>query len=73
MLPFLTSLDNPISQSLVAPNTKENIIYDVHMYPPCSYNLKFFKFASALIQKVQIYIGEFNSGYKHETSLYHHN
>lgn len=41
----------------------------VYNIPPCSYNLKFFKFASALIQKVQIYIGEFNSGYKYETSL----
>jgi len=63
------TFDNPISQSLVAPNTKENIFYDVHMYPPSSYNLMFFKFASALIRNVQIYVGEFNSGFKYQTSV----
>ena len=63
------TFDNPISQSLVAPNTKENIVYDVHMYPPSSYNLMFFKFASALIRNVQIYVGEFNSGFKYQTSV----
>lgn len=61
--------DNPILQSRVAPTTRVNTVYDVHMYPPSSYNMRFFRLVCSLLQNVQIYIGEFNSGYKYGANL----
>jgi Cellulase (glycosyl hydrolase family 5) len=61
--------DNPLSQSVVAPDNNENTIYDVHMYPPSYYNMQFFKFASYLMRFARIYVGEFNSGYADGTTL----
>lgn len=61
--------DNPILQSQVAPTTKGDTLYDVHIYPPSSYNMRFFRLVCSLLQNVQIYIGEFNSGYKYGANL----
>ena len=63
------SFDNPISQSQVAPTTNGNTIYDVHIYPPSSYNMRFFRLVCSLLQNVQFYSGEFNSGYKYGANL----
>ena len=42
-------IDNPLSQSVVTPNKNDDMIYDVHMYPPSYYNIQFFKFTSYLM------------------------
>jgi hypothetical protein len=63
------TIDNPLSQSVVAPNKNDDMIYDVHMYPPSYYNIQFFKFTSYLMRVARIYVGEFNSGYVYGTSL----
>ncbi len=57
------SFDNPLLQSQVAPKTKNNLIYDAHMYPPSLSNILFFKLSSFLMRDIKIYIGEFNSNY----------
>jgi hypothetical protein len=63
------SIDNPIFQSQVAPNTRDNVIYDIHMYPPSYYNMQFFRFASSIARNLQIFVGEFNSDYKYGATL----
>jgi Cellulase (glycosyl hydrolase family 5) len=63
------TIDNPLSQSALAPDKNDNIIYDVHMYPPSYYNMQFFKFTSYLMRIAQIYVGEFNSGCVYRTGL----
>jgi len=64
-----TSIDNPILQSQVAPKNGDNVIYDIHMYPPSYYNMQFFRFTSSIARNLQVYVGEFNSDYKYGANL----
>jgi cellulase (glycosyl hydrolase family 5) len=64
-----TSIDNPIFQSRVAPKNGDNVIYDIHMYPPSYYNMQFFRFISSIARNLQMYVGEFNSDYKYGANL----
>ena len=63
------SFDNPLLQSLIAPKSRDNLIYDVHMYPPSLGNMLFFKLSAFLIRDTPIYLGEFNSNYIEGTLL----
>jgi hypothetical protein len=62
-------IDNPILQALVAPATKDNVIYDGHAYPPSIDRMAYFRSISLLMGNVPLYIGEFNSGFIDGTSL----
>jgi cellulase (glycosyl hydrolase family 5) len=64
-----TSIDNPILQSQAAPKNGDNVIYDIHMYPPSYYNMQFFRFISSIARNLQMYVGEFNSDYKYGANL----
>ena len=56
-------IDTAISQALVAPTSKDNVIFDGQSYPPSTTSMAYFKTISLLMGNVSLYIGEFNSGF----------
>lgn len=63
------SIDTSFLQGLTFPITKNNVIYDVHVYPPTYGNLAWFKLNAFAEGNIPVYIGEFNSGYTNGTTL----
>ena len=43
-------------------NIRNNIIFDVHPYPPNFITIGYYKFISSLMNDVSMYVGEFNAG-----------
>lgn len=63
-------IDNPVSQALVRPTTKDNnVIYDGHAYPPSVSRMLYFKSIALMMGNIPLYMGEINSGFTNGTIL----
>jgi hypothetical protein len=57
----------PEEQAKIKPSStaiKNNLIYDIHPYPPSILMMTFYKATSILMNNMPMYAGEFNSGLK---------
>jgi hypothetical protein len=45
-------------------NVTNNIVFDVHPYPPNSLTMGYYKAACWLMKDIPVYAGEFNAGIK---------
>jgi Cellulase (glycosyl hydrolase family 5) len=58
------AINFPWEQAKTEPsiNLGNNIIFDVHLYPPRSLTMEYYKVISSLMKKIPMYVGEFNAG-----------
>jgi Cellulase (glycosyl hydrolase family 5) len=62
----LYAINFPWEQAKTKPsfNVGNNIIFDVHPYPPYVLTMEYYKVLSSLMKNISIYVGEFNAGIK---------
>lgn len=69
----LFAINLPTEQAKTIPlstaSIKNNLILDVHPYPPSFLAMEFYKALSLLMNKIPIYIGEFNAGIKNGVTI----
>ncbi len=67
----IRSIGLPWRQSKIRPKiqTKNEIIFDVHPYPPYHIILLYYKLVSTLMKNNMIYAGEYNSGIKENVTI----
>jgi hypothetical protein len=61
----LTAINFPWEQAKTIPSkntVRNNIIFDVHPYPPNSLTMGYYKVIASLMKKISMYVGEFNAG-----------
>lgn len=65
------SLGFPWRQSKIRPsnNLRNNMIYDVHPYPPYRIVLLYYKLVASLMKSETVFAGEYNSGVKENTTI----
>ena len=66
-----TAFDFPWMQTKTNPsiNIKNNIVFDVHPYPPYSITMLYYRLISILMKNIPLSVGEFNSGIGNNTTI----
>ena len=69
----LFAINLPEEQAKIKPpstaHIKNNLIYDIHPYPPSLLTMTYYKTSSIIMNNMPMYAGEFNSSIKNGTTI----